>query len=185
MKKMLISAITALVFIVGVAIIGGNQIQTLIAGCEFIPIPLEGKSATEIESAALDFACANFKSVGAPRIRLNRMISPREHMTFFGATNILCKDQKLALVILEGDFTQLNIFASVSVPPRAKFVGLLFDLKLGEVTGIHSSPTGEGFAEILNDPSLPPNTSQHAPPPKKLRACTYGETAPTVMPPNQ
>ncbi|MBI4674879.1 MAG: hypothetical protein HY741_24830 [Chloroflexi bacterium] len=160
--------------------------QTLLAGCQFIPGSMENKSAAEIERAALDYACANFETVGpAPRVRLNRMMSPKEYMKFYGGSDTFCQDQKLALVILEGDFKEINISSMTAVPPSAKFVGLLFDLKLGTPTSIMGSQTGEGFAEILKDPSLPRRTSRLAPVPDKLRACTSGQVQPTIMPPNR
>ncbi|MBI4674882.1 MAG: hypothetical protein HY741_24845 [Chloroflexi bacterium] len=185
MKKIIITAIVLVSIIVPLAILGGRQVQTLWAGCQFIPGSMENKSAAEIERAALDYACANFKSANAPRVRLNRRISPKEFMTFFGGSNDFCQDQKLALVILEGDFESLNTLSPLRKPPSTKFVGLLFNLRLGEPIDITGSKTGEGFAEILNDPSLPPRTSQLAPVPEKLPACMYGQIAPTVMPPNR
>lgn len=184
MKKIILTTIVLVGIIVPLVILGEREAQTLFAGCQFQPGSMENKSAAEIEKTALDYACTNFKSADVPRVRLNRMISPKEYMSFFGGTEALCKDQKLAIVILEGDFERVNVFASLSKPPSAKYVGLLFDLKVGVPTGITYSKTGEGFAEILNDPTLPSRTAQLAPPPKKLRACTYGQIAPTVMPPN-
>ena len=185
MKKIIITALVLVGILVPLAILGGRQVQTLWAGCQFIPGSMENKSAAEIERAALDYACANFKSVNPPRVRLNRTISAEEYMSFFGGSDAFCQDQKLVLVILEGDFESLNVLASVLEPTSAKYVGLLFDLKLGEPTSIDYSQTGEGFAEILNDPTLPPRTSRPAPVPEKLRACRYGEIAPTVMPPKR
>jgi len=185
MKKIIITAIVLVSIVVPLAVLGRREVQTLFAGCQFIPGSMENKSAAEIERAALDYACANFKSVNPPRVRLNRTISAEEYMSFFGGSDAFCQDQKLALVILEGDFESLSIFSPLPKPPSAKFVGLLFDLKLGEPTSIDSSETGEGFAEILNDPTLPPRTSRPAPVPEKLRACRYGEIAPTVMPPKR
>ncbi len=186
MKKIIVTTIGLASLMIAVAISGGTPGQTLHADCKFQPSSLEGKSLKEIESAALDYVCAAFKSVGpAPRILLNRKISPKEYMFFFGGTQALCKDQQLALIILEGNFEQINVLGSTSVPPSAKYVALLFDLKLGIPTSTSYSKTGEGFAEILKDPSLPPNKSRLAPPPKKLRECTYGQTAPTITPPNQ
>lgn len=185
MKKIIIIAIVLVGIVAPLAILGGRQAQTLFAGCQFVPGSLENKSAAEIERAALDYACTNFKSVNAPRVLLNRTISPKEYMFVFGGNNALCKGQKLALVVLEGDFESVNVPGMRPKPASAKFIGLLFDLKSGEPTSIMGSKTGEGFAEILNDPNLPPRTSQLAPIPEKLRACTYGQIAPTVMPPNR
>ena len=184
MKKMVFMAIVLVGIIAPLAIWGGRQAQTLFAGCQFVPGSLENKSAAEIERAALDYACANFKSVNAPRVRLNRTISPNEYMSFFGGNNALCKGQRLALVILEGGFESVNVPGMRPKPASAKFIGLLFDLKSGKPTSIMGSKTGEGFAEILNDPNLPPQTAQLAPIPEKLRACAYGQIVPTIMPPN-
>lgn len=185
MKKIIITAIVLVGIIVPLAILGGRQAQTLFAGCQFVPGSLENKSTAEIARAALDYACTNSKSVNPPRVRLNRTISPKEYMTFFGGVTALCKGQKLALVVLEGDFESVNVLGMRSKPTSAKFIGLLFDLKSGKPISIMGSKTGEGFAEILNDPGLPPRTSQLAPVPQKLRACAYGEIAPTIMPPSQ
>lgn len=146
MKKIIITGIVLVGIIVPLAILGGREAQTLLAGCQFIPGSLENKSAAEIERAALDYACANFKTVGAaPRVRLNRTISPKEYMKFFGGSDTFCQDQKLALLILEGDFQEINVSSMTAFPPSAKLVGLLFDLKSGIPTSIDWSKTGEAL----------------------------------------
>lgn len=186
MKKTIIGAIALLSVIVAMTILGSSQVQSLFAGCQFVPGPLEGKSAADIERAAAEYACANFKSLGpAPRVRLSRLISPLEYMSLFGGTQTLCRDQQLALVIFEGDLELKNVSAFSAKPPRAKYVGLLFDLKVGTPTIITYSTTGDIFREALHDLALPERQLELIPVPHEIRACAYGQTAPTIMPPSQ
>lgn len=184
MKKTYLLACALACMIIAAALLGAREGQVLRADCQPRPSSLEGKSNSEIESAAREYLCANFKFVGsAPIVRLNRKTSPREYMSFFGGTQALCEDQNLAMVVFEGDFERVDVFAATAKPIRAKFVGLLFDLKLGVPTSIDFSSTGEGFREILKDASLPEKKTAVSAAPQTLRKCAYGQIAPTVMPP--
>ncbi|HZQ08995.1 MAG TPA: hypothetical protein VFD70_20630, partial [Anaerolineae bacterium] len=108
MNKAILVLMGVLVVGLGIVFFATREDHRLFADCQFRPSSLVGKSMSEIESAALNYTCANFKSNGvAARVRLSRLISPKEYMSFFGATEALCDDQELALVIFEGDFDDI------------------------------------------------------------------------------
>jgi hypothetical protein len=185
MKNILLIALVVAVILGlgGVFVLVGGK--SLFAECTFIPKPLEGESLETVESAARQYLCTQVPSLkDSARVRSSRFISPKEYMSFFGGTDALCQDQKLALVIYQGDFKFANRHGALPESPTAKFVSVLMDLRVGEPTILLSSPTGAEFRKILGDNSLPKLKTKLVPPPDTLRKCGYDEIAPTLAPPS-
>ncbi len=184
MKRLTITLLLLTIMVAATAAAGYFTLQSAFAGCQFHARSLESASAQEIENQALSYACANIKSKGgAPKVRLNRSITPAEYMSFFGDTPGLCQDQQLSIVVLQGDFELTGINYMSAQPPRATFVGIVFDRKVGIPAIISHSRTGDRFREILNDNSLPKSKVPLIPARQQIRACTYGQAAPPPAPP--
>jgi hypothetical protein len=182
-------------------------VLTVIAGCVRVPAgdgscrfarrSLTFASAEEIGRQALDYACDRYREFGTtPQVALVRPTTPDDTIALFGEMP-LCLDEKLALVILKGDFSSYPGFLETTDLPRPHFgyLGLVFDLHEGEPALSYPS-NGEKYRGVLNDPSLPADTHFQYPtdgpgptmvyptalPTQPMKPCTYGTFAPTVMP---
>lgn len=153
-------ALTALLTLV--ILPGGQYALTRVgAGCQFSEHSLLAASASDIEQQAHDYACARLEGIGDVQTLLNRPATPTEAFSLFGESGGLCRDQKLALVILKGDFVPETGF--IKVPPHFAYLVLVMDLKRGTPTIVAGRAHGEGLGKILNDPSLPDDASSPRP----------------------
>lgn len=177
------------------------QVQTASASCQFSRRSLLSASPADVEKQARDYACSQFSGGSSGQTLMNRSISPTEANSLFGWSDNLCRDDKLALVVLKGDFVPSHS-GFVQNPSHLTYLALVIDLKTGSPRKIMGSPHGEKMGTILNDPTLP--TESPAPTPAlgdltgpdlglprpllpfgQLRPCDENSNpAPTLMPPH-
>ncbi|MBI4790016.1 MAG: hypothetical protein HY782_23525 [Chloroflexi bacterium] len=137
------------------------QVQVASANCQFNQRSLLTASLSDVEQQARDYACARLQGVGSLQTLLNRSITPSEALSLFPTTGTFCRDQKLALVVLKGDFVQEVGF--LKERPHFAYVVLVMDLKRGAPTIISARPHGEGLGTILKDPVYPTEVPQSIP----------------------
>jgi len=196
-KSLAIIGLLALIALAGARFV---QAQTASASCQFSRRSLLSASLADVEKQARDYACLQFNGGNSVQTLINRSISPTEANSLFGWSDNLCRDDKLALVVLKGDFVQRNS-GVVQNPPHLAYLALVIDLKTGSPRKIMGSPHGEKMGTILNDPTLP--TESPAPTPAlgdltgpdlglprpilpfgQLRPCDENTNpVPTLMPP--
>ena len=186
-----------------IVLAGGRyaQVQVANAGCQFNYRSLLTASASDIEQQARDYACTRLRGVGSLQTLLNRSITPSEALSLFPTSGTFCRDQKLALVVLKGNFVPESGF--IKELPHFAYVVLVMDLKRGAPTIISTRPNGEGLGTILKDPAFPTQVPQSIPqigpdvisqlnlpallePMGVLRECLPdGYVAPTARPPTR
>jgi hypothetical protein len=195
---------TGVLFIVVLLVVGHFQGLNAASDCKFTPRSLVGASWDEIDQAALDFICAKYQTFGgAPQIRMSRFTTPAEFISAFGEdrNGMACSDQQLALIILKGDFKEkvgsFPGYMDVDRLPHMSYIALAFDLRQGVPMGMVSSPHGEKFRAILNDPTIPTQVPAPAGPATGTRifavplstnlrtvpSCNSGTVVPTILPP--
>lgn len=183
--------IAAAGLIVGLALVGYFKNSSAAAGCEEGAGSLSNASVQELEARAQNYACVWLAPKGDMTTRFAQFITPEEYMSYFGENARLCQDEKIAMVILQGDFGWNLPGAGQMSPeaqkedPRGSFVGIVFDVKSGDAFQITRSD-GSMFREILNDPSLPEYEGHLVPTPETLPPCIDpNQVQPTLMPPSK
>lgn len=185
------SLIATIGILTGLALVGYFRFSGAQASCGYVHSSLKDATLQEVEDSSKNFACTFLDSEGEIKTRLVRFMRPEEFMSFFGDLSVACRDEQLALVILQGDFGSHFLGGGlISDDARQKatrntFVGLVFDVNTGNMLQVTGSVDGSAFREILDDESLPENPLALVPPLDSLPPCTDKGVAPTVMPPSR
>lgn len=190
MRRRIIFSLIAMVgILVGLLSVGYFRNMSVQADCEYNPTSLIDGKIEQVEETARNYACSYLAPKVPSTVRLAEFMTPQEYMSHFGFLGSVCDTQKLAFVILEGDFGwdlpglgQLSSETRAKLP-SGKFVGMVIDLRTGTVFDVTRSD-GSNYREILNDPSLPESTLALVPAPASLPQCRGTVDAPPVNPPS-
>lgn len=187
-RVILFSLIAVIGVLIGVAMVSQVRFPGAQADCGFVQRTLMDATLQQVEDAGKAFACSYMDSQGEVKTRFVRFMTPEEYMSYFGDLAVACRDQQLALVILQGDFGwDLPGRGLVSDDvrqkiPRNTFVSMVFDVNSGGILQATGSTDGAAFRIILKDESLPENPLALVPPSDSLLPCRDQGVAPTVMP---
>ncbi|MBI3980201.1 MAG: hypothetical protein HY331_18655 [Chloroflexi bacterium] len=120
-----------------------------------------GMTPEQIGEYALQYTRNVFDVMsGTPRVRLVRPVTKADLLAL-GLGEYYGPDRPMVLVILQGDFDiRKGTIGTGRLDPdlwhwRVEFIGYVFDVQTGFVSGMMASPYGGRFRAALNDPSLP------------------------------